>query len=86
MGKSTDRIYDRCPISFSWVIELPIFSQGGVCHSLVGALEPLELIDHSQVAFHRRSISGLTISGIAQTQEVLDFCYEAKPNRIGWLL
>jgi alcohol dehydrogenase (NADP+) len=43
---------------------------------LVGALEPLEPIDHSQVAFHRRSIAGSLIGGIAETQEVLDFCAE----------
>ena len=43
---------------------------------LVGALEPLEPIDHSQVVFHRRSISGSLIGGIAETQEVLDFCAE----------
>ena len=44
--------------------------------ALVGALEPLEPIDHSQVAFHRRSIAGSLIGGIAETQEVLDFCAE----------
>jgi D-arabinose 1-dehydrogenase-like Zn-dependent alcohol dehydrogenase len=43
---------------------------------LVGALEPLKPIDHSQVAFHRRSISGSLIGSIAETQEVLDFCAE----------
>jgi alcohol dehydrogenase (NADP+) len=43
---------------------------------LVGALEPLEPIDHSQVAFYRRSIAGSLIGGIAETQEVLDFCAE----------
>jgi uncharacterized zinc-type alcohol dehydrogenase-like protein len=43
---------------------------------LVGALEPLEPIDHIQVAFHRRSISGSLIGGIAETQEVIDFCAE----------
>lgn len=41
---------------------------------LVGALEPLEPIDHSQVAFHRRSIAGSLIGSVAETQEVLDFC------------
>lgn len=41
---------------------------------LVGALEPLEPIDHSQVAFHRRALAGSLIGGIAETQEVLDFC------------
>lgn len=43
---------------------------------LVGALEPLEPIDNSQIAFYRRSISGSLIGGIAETQEVLDFCAE----------
>lgn len=43
---------------------------------LVGALEPLEPVDQSQVAFHRRSISGSLIGGIAETQEMLDFCAE----------
>ena len=43
---------------------------------LVGALEPLEPIDHSQVAFYRRSLAGSLIGGIAETQEVLDFCAE----------
>lgn len=41
---------------------------------LVGALEPLEPIDNSQVAFHRRSVAGSLIGSIAETQEVLDFC------------
>jgi alcohol dehydrogenase (NADP+) len=41
---------------------------------LVGALEPLEPIDHSQVAFHRRSIAGSLIGSVAETQAVLDFC------------
>jgi uncharacterized zinc-type alcohol dehydrogenase-like protein len=42
--------------------------------ALVGALEPLEPINHSQVAFHRRSVAGSLIGGITETQEVLDFC------------
>lgn len=43
---------------------------------LVGALEPLAPIDHSQVAFHRRRIAGSLIGSLAETQEVLDFCAE----------
>ena len=43
---------------------------------LVGALEPLEPLDNSQVAFHRRSVAGSLIGGIAETQEMLDFCAE----------
>lgn len=44
--------------------------------TLVGALEPLEPVDNSQVAFHRRNIAGSLIGGIAETQELLDFCAE----------
>lgn len=45
--------------------------------TLVGALEPLEPgLNNSQVAFHRRSVAGSLIGGIAETQEVLDFCAE----------
>ena len=32
--------------------------------------------DNNEVAFHRRSIAGSLIGGIAETQEVLDFCAE----------
>jgi uncharacterized zinc-type alcohol dehydrogenase-like protein len=46
--------------------------------TMVGALEPLEPIDHSKVAFHRISITGSLIGGIAETQEILDFCAEHK--------
>lgn len=45
--------------------------------TLVAALEPLEPgLDNSQVAFHRRSVTGSLIGGIAETQEMLDFCAE----------
>ena len=41
-----------------------------------GALEPLKPVDNSEVAFHRRSVSGSLIGSLAETQEVLDFCAE----------
>lgn len=47
---------------------------------IVGALEPMAGVDNSQVAFHRRSVSGSLIGSIAETQDVLDFCAE---HRIG---
>ncbi|MEI9963851.1 MAG: zinc-binding dehydrogenase [Caulobacteraceae bacterium] len=48
---------------------------------LVGALEPMDSVDNSQVAFHRRSVAGSLIGGIAETQEVLDFCAEHGSSR-----
>ena len=45
--------------------------------ALVGVLGPLKTpTDNQQVAFHRRSVAGSLIGGIAETQEVLDFCAE----------
>lgn len=44
---------------------------------LVGLLGPDEKpVDHQQLAFHRRTMAGSLIGGIAETQEVLDFCAE----------
>ncbi|MDA8483429.1 NAD(P)-dependent alcohol dehydrogenase [Pseudomonas resinovorans] len=43
---------------------------------LVGALEPLEPIHGALLARNNRSISGSLIGGLAQTQELLDFCAE----------
>jgi len=43
--------------------------------AVVGLLMPFsEKTNNQEVAFHRRSIAGSLIGGIAETQEVLDFC------------
>lgn len=43
----------------------------------VGMLGPYKKpTDNNEVAFHRRSVAGSLIGGIAETQEVLDFCAE----------
>ena len=43
----------------------------------VGVLGPYETpLDNSEVAFHRRTVTGSLIGGIRETQEVLDFCAE----------
>ena len=43
--------------------------------ALVGALGPFaKPTDNQQVAFYRRNVAGSLIGGIAETQEVLDFC------------
>lgn len=44
---------------------------------VVGTLGPFQKpTNNQQVAFHRRSVAGSLIGGIAETQEVLDFCAE----------
>jgi uncharacterized zinc-type alcohol dehydrogenase-like protein len=43
--------------------------------AVVGTLVPFSKpTDNSQIAFHRRTVAGSLIGGIAETQEVLDFC------------
>ncbi len=45
--------------------------------AVVGLLLPFKQeTDNMQVAFHRRNVAGSLIGGIAETQEVLDFCGE----------
>ena len=44
--------------------------------TIVGALEPLSPFNNMQMASQRRSVAGSLIGGIAETQEVLDFCAE----------
>ncbi|MDB5964022.1 MAG: Zn-dependent alcohol dehydrogenase, partial [Polaromonas sp.] len=39
--------------------------------AVVGALEPLDMVNNQEVAFHRRSVAGSLIGSIAETQEVL---------------
>lgn len=41
---------------------------------VVGALEPMDPIDNQELAFHRKNVAGSLIGGLAETQEVLDFC------------
>lgn len=41
---------------------------------IVGAVEPLELVNGATMIFKRRHIAGSLIGGLPQTQEMLDFC------------
>ena len=42
--------------------------------AIVGALEPMKAVNNQERAMHRTSVAGSIIGGIAETQEVLDFC------------
>lgn len=44
----------------------------------VGAMEPLQGISGGALVFGRKSIAGSVIGGIAETQEVIDFCAARK--------
>lgn len=41
---------------------------------IVGAVEPLKQVNGAQFIFRRRRMAGSLIGGIAETQEMLDFC------------
>ena len=49
-------------------------TNGTMC--VVGAVEPLSQVNAAQLTFGRRSLAGSLIGGIAETQEMLDFCGE----------
>ena len=49
-------------------------TNGTMC--VVGAVEPLSQVNAAQLIFGRRSLAGSLIGGIAETQEMLDFCGE----------
>ncbi len=54
---------------------LPLLKRDGA-YVAVGAVEPMPGHDHSMLVMSRKSIAGSLIGGIAETQEVLDFCAE----------
>ena len=43
---------------------------------VVGAVEPLSQVNAAQLIFGRRNLAGSLIGGIAETQEMLNFCGE----------
>ncbi|MDA7823489.1 NAD(P)-dependent alcohol dehydrogenase [Opitutales bacterium] len=47
-------------------------TDGAMC--VVGAVEPLSKVNAAQLIFGRRSLTGSLIGGIAETQEMLNFC------------
>ena len=49
-------------------------TDGAMC--VVGAVEPLSKVNAAQLIFGRRSLTGSLIGGIAETQEMLNFCGE----------
>ena len=69
-----DFILSTVPVSHDVNPYLRCVRRDGV-FVLVGALEQLAPgIDHSEVAFHRKTFAGSLIGGLPETQEVLDFC------------
>ena len=72
---SFDFLLNTIPVNhdLSPYLEL-LKTNGTMC--VVGAVEPLSQVNAAQLIFGRRSLAGSLIGGIAETQEMLDFCGE----------
>ncbi|MEP7185946.1 MAG: NAD(P)-dependent alcohol dehydrogenase, partial [Rhodanobacter sp.] len=76
VARHFDFILDTVPQQHDLNPYLATLALNGV-HCLVGLVEPIEPAVHSaNVISGRRSIAGSLIGGIAETQEMLDFCAE----------
>ncbi|RDI97121.1 NAD(P)-dependent alcohol dehydrogenase [Dyella solisilvae] len=76
VARRFDFILDTVPSPHDLNPYLNTLSLNGV-HCLVGLLEPIEPpVQAGMVVLGRRSIAGSAIGGIAETQEMLDFCAE----------
>jgi len=76
VARQFDFILDTVPHQHDLNPYLATLRINGV-HVLVGLVEPIEPPVHAaNVIFGRRSIAGSLIGGIAETQEMLDFCAE----------
>ncbi|HZV08760.1 MAG TPA: NAD(P)-dependent alcohol dehydrogenase, partial [Novosphingobium sp.] len=72
---SFDLIIDTVPVSHDLNPYLPLLDYDATL-VLVGQLGPVAEPDTTPLVFARRRIAGSLIGGIAQTQELLDFCGE----------
>ncbi|MFT4190382.1 MAG: NAD(P)-dependent alcohol dehydrogenase [Comamonas sp.] len=69
-----DFLLDTIPVQHDLNPYLQTLKFGGV-HILVGLIEPIEPAVHAaNLVMQRRVLAGSLIGGIAETQEVLDFC------------
>lgn len=74
-ANSFDFILDTVPVKHSFNPYLPLLDLEGTL-VVVGQVGPMEEIMTSPLIFGRRQVTGSLIGGIAETQEVLEFCAE----------
>jgi len=72
---SFDFLLNTIPVNHDLTPFLELLKTNGTM-CVVGAVEPLSQVNAAQLIFGRRSLSGSLIGGIAETQEMLDFCGE----------
>jgi uncharacterized zinc-type alcohol dehydrogenase-like protein len=74
-ANSFDLLLDTIPTRHDVNPYLPLLKQDRTL-VLVGALESLDPVDGSLLIFGRKSLAGTVIGGMAETQEMIDFCVE----------
>jgi uncharacterized zinc-type alcohol dehydrogenase-like protein len=75
-GRSLDIVLNTIPVSHDLNPYLLLLRSSGVC-VILGAIEPLTEPIHGGLLIGRRlTVAGSMIGGLAETQEVLDFCAE----------
>jgi len=72
---SFDFLLNTIPVNHDLTPYLELLKTNGTM-CVVGAVEPLSQVNAAQLIFGRRSLSGSLIGGIAETQEMLNFCGE----------
>lgn len=68
-----DMVLDTIPVAHDVQPYLQLLKVGGA-HVIVGAIEPLPAVHSMLLVGWQRSLAGSMIGGIAETQELLDFC------------
>ena len=74
---SFDFLLNTIPVNHDLTPYLELLKTNGTM-CVVGAIEPLSQVNAAQLIFGRRSLAGSLIGGIAETQQMLDFCGEKK--------
>lgn len=72
---SFDFLLNTIPVNHDLTPYLELLKTNGTM-CVIGAVEPLSQVNAAQLIFGRRSLSGSLIGGIAETQEMLNFCGE----------
>lgn len=72
-ASTLDLIIDTVPVKHDVTLYMSLLDNDGTL-VLVGQIGPLEATTSAPLVFGRRRIAGSPIGGIAQTQELLDFC------------
>ena len=70
---SFDFLLNTIPVDHDLTPYLELLKTNGTM-CVVGAVEPLSQVNAAQLIFGRRGVAGSLIGGIAETQEMLDFC------------